>query len=891
MTDKPLQEKKTRCSTDNIKIAPIFVRRRQQSDAEQNSAVSLEEVRESNPAFLPAENMFCPVSVQTSLLHEKRKRGNNRADIASKRLRCSLAAEGSPSTGQCSLPARDNQKPIAPRISRLSRTRRLKQQSGSNALQSNCEPNSKQTNQTKSDIQSLTSPCSLQRDFSFEDVLWTDKYSPQRSSEVIGNSASVTRLRCWLKKWKQRVDCEERRRIDDRKREENGNDSWDCGDFQGEAGSGDEEPLYNAMLIVGPLGVGKTASVYACAQELGFKVFEVNCSSQRSGRNVLSSLKEATQSHLVDTSDKDSLKPAYFINYNIDSCLSISDISHGKIMAPKKICSSRKRPAQKVVLCNRKGKSDAATRTLTNFFKIKSKADHLHFNGMTPLEDVDKKKPCSRSPACERAAAQSKKTTCLILFEEVDVIFNDDVGFLAAVKTLMTTTKRPVVLTTNDPAFRWRFNCSLETIIFKTPSAESVCSYLQLVCLTESAQVELHEVIRLFRLFGGDIRRCLLQLQFWVPHREDPLNKVPRAHNKNITKVEDCLVAPSCTATMLGLHNMTQNHLLNLLMTPSWTEEDMNNLLKPLSESWRRGVPLLYSNLELLLPTGAAPSSLDATHSGLQDEPVRCGVQQQLPKNIRSKAYGSVRKTSKLSRRRGSSSSPTYTSIDSNGKAAEGNVATRWMCALSDFFDLMSYVDVLTLPAEMPMSGLSNSDRFLWTGVEIKDGFMDEMTEEERSCSLHRWEMQAAVEGLGCRRCCWQVSAAWTEVQKCRCEGVDDEWNRLVKKLTIPGSASRERLNFTARPPCPPHVCQKRFDLSKSVVGCQAFSLLGNKKAVAVDYMPLLRFICHSHRPQQQRREPIRCRNYINRMHLGLSKSTFQLLTGDFSEDYLEDNT
>lgn len=30
--------------------------------------------------------------------------------------------------------------------------------------------------------------------------------------------------------------------------------------------------LCNTMLITGPTGVGKTASVYACAQELGFKV-------------------------------------------------------------------------------------------------------------------------------------------------------------------------------------------------------------------------------------------------------------------------------------------------------------------------------------------------------------------------------------------------------------------------------------------------------------------------------------------------------------------------------------------------------------------------------------------------------------------------------------------
>ena len=34
-------------------------------------------------------------------------------------------------------------------------------------------------------------------DSSVEDVLWTDKYSPQHSSEIIGNSASVNKLQKW----------------------------------------------------------------------------------------------------------------------------------------------------------------------------------------------------------------------------------------------------------------------------------------------------------------------------------------------------------------------------------------------------------------------------------------------------------------------------------------------------------------------------------------------------------------------------------------------------------------------------------------------------------------------------------------------------------------------
>lgn len=54
------------------------------------------------------------------------------------------------------------------------------------------------------------------------------------------------------------------------------------------------------MLLVGPAGCGKTASVYALAEELGYNVLEVNASSRRNGKTVLSHLHEATQSHSLN---------------------------------------------------------------------------------------------------------------------------------------------------------------------------------------------------------------------------------------------------------------------------------------------------------------------------------------------------------------------------------------------------------------------------------------------------------------------------------------------------------------------------------------------------------------------------------------------------------------
>merc|ERR1719414_2208117 len=61
----------------------------------------------------------------------------------------------------------------------------------------------------------------------------------------------------------------------------------------------DEDRSRWIALLVGPNGVGKTATVYALAHEMGFKVLELNASSTRSGRQVLANLREATQSHSV----------------------------------------------------------------------------------------------------------------------------------------------------------------------------------------------------------------------------------------------------------------------------------------------------------------------------------------------------------------------------------------------------------------------------------------------------------------------------------------------------------------------------------------------------------------------------------------------------------------
>ena len=43
------------------------------------------------------------------------------------------------------------------------------------------------------------------------DLLWTDVYGPESSSDLVGNTQGVRRLRCWLIEWKEKVDREERK--------------------------------------------------------------------------------------------------------------------------------------------------------------------------------------------------------------------------------------------------------------------------------------------------------------------------------------------------------------------------------------------------------------------------------------------------------------------------------------------------------------------------------------------------------------------------------------------------------------------------------------------------------------------------------------------------------
>ncbi|XP_052613541.1 ATPase family AAA domain-containing protein 5 isoform X2 [Peromyscus californicus insignis] len=503
------------------------------------------------------------------------------------------------------------------------------------------------------------------KDSGTEDMLWTEKYQPQNSNELIGNELAIKKLYSWLKDWKRRAELEERQNSK-AKRDEKQEDLSDSMDFKGS--SDDEEcHLCNTVLITGPTGVGKTAAVYACAQELGFKIFEVNASSQRSGRQILSQLKEATQSHQVDKQGVNSQKPCFFNNYNIGKSPKKLNSPGKVVISPRKLPpSSPKGSGQKRAL---------PPKTLANYFKVSSKSKNNEEVGAlmgnnkgiknSSLEQrhiiQTKSTNANNSNAKEIGAEESnrKKATSLILFEEVDVIFDEDTGFLNAVKTFMATTKRPVVLTTSDPTFSLVFDGCFEEINFNIPSLLNVASYLQVICLVENFRTDLKDFVTLLTANACDIRKSILYLQFWIRSGGGILEERPLSHcrgnsrsvlvcsddstdakinskNSRRNRVALPKCDTGCAEALFGLKNIASpsQDLFSLLKHKVTTKEEWHKFIQLLTEFHMQNIDLLYSNLEFILPLPVTviPEVKDAYGSPVTTEASAPGSMEHLPR-------------------------------------------------------------------------------------------------------------------------------------------------------------------------------------------------------------------------------------------------------------------
>ena len=83
----------------------------------------------------------------------------------------------------------------------------------------------------------------------------------------------------------------------------------------------------------------------------------------------------------------------------------------------------------------------------TQSHNVKNKK--LPFDAASSSVAAGKAKSSSTGPA----SSSHLNKTALILFEDIDVVFEEDEGFYAAVNSLAASTKRPVILTTSNGLF------------------------------------------------------------------------------------------------------------------------------------------------------------------------------------------------------------------------------------------------------------------------------------------------------------------------------------------------------------------------------------------------------------------------------------------------------
>lgn len=113
---------------------------------------------------------------------------------------------------------------------------------------------------------------------------------------------------------------------------------------------------------------------------------------------------------------------------------------------------------------------------------------------------------------------QEFKSKGVILLDEVDILFDEDQTFWAGLDKFIETSRRPVILTCQDPTFlpatliENHSECLLQ---FDHASRSLQAQVLWLIALCEGHEVDMKAVKQLVHTNKGDFRSSLNNLQFW----------------------------------------------------------------------------------------------------------------------------------------------------------------------------------------------------------------------------------------------------------------------------------------------------------------------------------------------------------------------------------------
>lgn len=175
--------------------------------------------------------------------------------------------------------------------------------------------------------------------------------------------------------------------------------------------------------------------------------------------------------------------------------------------------------------------------------------------GAAPAKQLLQKLQLNGLKAKRQQGVEEEVRKSLILIEDADILFeNTDAGFTDAIYTLAASSKRPVIIVATDP------NCphlqrlmQQNTIQFQAPNALNISRFLAVLALMENCPIELDELISLYLYNNQNLRKTLMELQFFIQSSGDgPSTRYqPQTGNKSPSK------SPSKSArlaTLDGVH-------------------------------------------------------------------------------------------------------------------------------------------------------------------------------------------------------------------------------------------------------------------------------------------------------------------------------------------------
>lgn len=381
------------------------------------------------------------------------------------------------------------------------------------------DPKHQATKKLQSSFPTQFTPFDL---WQYESSAWTVKYAPKSAGDVLQAGSEALVLRDWLqslaissvndgsrpassvashggkdgslrkRKRRKRVgDLEDFVVSSDEDQEEltaidSLNNFLDTSDFVRSsksvmrAGNGAEsstnakDQISNCMVLSGPHGCGKTASVFAVARELDYEVFEINAGSRRSAKDIFDKVGDMAQNHLVHHP---------------------RNAEHGSEQDPDEQSMAS---IQSDIAAGKQG-------TMGDFFIPKTKtANKARIQATNPSIKPNEKK-----------ASRVKKQS-MILFEEADILFEDDKTFWNGVQTLAHQSKRPIILTCSDESLVPLGDLRPQGILrYTSPPINEAVDQLCMIALSEGHCLRRDYVQSLYKSKRCDLRASINELNVW----------------------------------------------------------------------------------------------------------------------------------------------------------------------------------------------------------------------------------------------------------------------------------------------------------------------------------------------------------------------------------------